>query len=88
MGSQMGNHATDGNRVMPNPASPLYQGSLSWPGKPPMGNDVAVNTVCGVGGSRNLYGKSGVQGQHGPVNPGEARAPARGFDDRGTVKKV
>ena len=38
----------------------------------PQGNEVAASTVCGVGGSRTVY-KTGVQGQHGSVNPGGPR---------------
>ena len=36
------------------------------------GNEVAAATVCGPGGSRNVY-RTGVQGQHGSVNPGNPR---------------
>jgi hypothetical protein len=85
--------SAQGNKSMERPPS-NYRGdpwSLGMGGGPlstPLGNTVAVNTVCGVGGSRNLYGQSGVQAQHGPVNPGEARALARGFDSRGRVDKV
>jgi hypothetical protein len=44
-----------------------------------MGNKVALNVgKGGPGAGRTLYGKSGVQGQHGSVNPGQSRLGAGG----------
>jgi len=36
----------------------------------PFGNEIAVNTVCKPGGSRNLHGQAGSQRQWGDANPG------------------
>jgi hypothetical protein len=44
------------------------------------GNEVAANTVCGVGGSRTIYsaGSQSGSGGHGPANPGNPRpVPSR-----------
>jgi hypothetical protein len=45
------------------------------------GNDVAETTVCGPGGSRNIY-PSGFQALSGKVSPGEGGI--RGAADRGS----
>ena len=45
-----------------------------------LGNECAVNTQCGPGGSRTVM-PAGGQGQHGPV-AGTVRPPGRSFDDR------
>jgi len=40
----------------------------------PLGNQVATNVGRGGPGTgRTLYGQSGLQGQHGPANPGNPR---------------
>jgi hypothetical protein len=76
LGEAQGSHTTgDGGGSNTN-----YRGS-PWPaGKSfqptPFGNEAAVNTVCGPGGSRNVYGKSGTQGMQGKADPGNP--PARG----------
>jgi hypothetical protein len=43
----------------------------------PFGNEIAVRTTCGPGGSRTLYGQSGSQGQHGQAAAGNAPAKNR-----------
>jgi hypothetical protein len=43
----------------------------------PLGNELSAKTVCGPGGSRNLYGQSGTQGVHGALNPGGAQTKTR-----------
>jgi hypothetical protein len=45
------------------------------------GNEVAANTVCGVGGSRTIYA-TGTQTTHGSV-AGTPKPQGRGFDQRG-----
>jgi hypothetical protein len=45
------------------------------------GNEIAANTVCKPGGSREVLPHGG-QGQHGGV-AGSPRPPGRGFDERG-----
>jgi hypothetical protein len=76
-GQQMSNHSTDSGRVLPNPATPMYGGSFGGPGSTKLGNEVALNVGGGgVGTGRVLYGQSGTQAQHGPVNPGKP-TPAR-----------
>jgi hypothetical protein len=49
--------------------------------KTKFGNEVAANTQCGPGGSREVM-RTGSQGQHGQV-AGSPRPPGRGFDERG-----
>ena len=45
----------------------------------PFGNEVALNVKGGgPGAGRTLYGQSGLQGQHGQANPGNA--PAKNTD--------
>ena len=45
------------------------------------GNEVAANTVCGVGGSRTIYasGSQSGSGGHGATNPGSPRPQGRGI---------
>jgi len=52
--------------------------------KAPYGNEVAKNTVCGVGGSRTVYarGTQGVQGSAAPGNPPPAKALWPGWEKR------
>jgi len=40
------------------------------------GNEIAANTVCGPGGSREVM-RSGSQGAHGATNPGNPRPNPR-----------
>lgn len=68
IGSSLGNHSTDRREISPNAVEKVFTGKQGI--SQPMGNTAAASTVCGPGGSRNLYGKSGVQGVHGSVNPG------------------
>jgi hypothetical protein len=50
----------------------------STPGSVPLGNAIATNGGSGgPGKGRTLYGQSGLQGQHGSVNPGNAPAKNR-----------
>jgi hypothetical protein len=75
LGSRQGNHVMEDGKTS-------YTGE-KWAGGPsfqktPFGNEVAVNTKCGPGGSRTVYGKSGMQGTHGAVNPGNA--PSKSHD--------
>jgi hypothetical protein len=70
--------ASRGNRVQiaeTGGGGKVLTGVRADPYKPPnfnpvrQGNEVAAATVCAPGGSRNVY-RTGVQGQHGSVNPG------------------
>jgi hypothetical protein len=62
------NHPTDGGgKTLRGGVEPMMSGKLVRPGQPEMGNTLAAATVCGVGGSRTLYGQAGTQSQHGPV---------------------
>lgn len=63
----MGNHSTDSGKNLRGAVEPMYGGSFGGPGSTKLGNEVATATVCGVGGSRTLYGQAGTQSQHGPV---------------------
>jgi hypothetical protein len=49
--------------------------------KTQFGNEIAANTVCKPGGSREVL-PSGGQGTHGGV-AGSKPGPGRGFDERG-----
>jgi len=81
LGQKQGNHSTDGN-VLANRGQPLF-----GPNKPisvPLGNEVSARTVCGPGGSRELM-KTGSQGVHGSVNPGQPKPAGEifpGFSSR------
>jgi hypothetical protein len=44
----------------------FFDGTFVRNGQPPLGNEVAVTTQCGVGGSRTVM-KTGSQSQHGPA---------------------
>jgi hypothetical protein len=67
IGQRQGDHVT--NRA----GSTGYRGeSLIGPKSPisePMGNEIAVATKCGPGGSREVM-RTGSQGVHGSPNPG------------------
>ena len=81
LGQAMSNHVTGdmGGRStkLPNPATPMIAGKMPGVGATKLGNEVALNVGGGgPGAGRTLYGQSGVQGQHGPVNPGKP-TPAR-----------
>jgi hypothetical protein len=67
LGQSQGNHVTNkgttsytGERLH-NPERNFHPVKL--------GNELAASTVCGVGGSRTLYGQSGSQGQYGSGGP-------------------
>jgi hypothetical protein len=77
IGSSLGDKATDHSGRLRNSVeavrgSPRPTGS---PGSFDLGNEVAARTVCKPGGSREVS-KSGSQGQHGSVNPGQPRPGA------------
>lgn len=63
LGQSMGNHSTSSGRTLRNPATPLHGGAMR---SPKLGNECAVRTVAGPGGSRTINATGG-QGQHGPV---------------------
>jgi hypothetical protein len=87
IGSAVGNHLSDGPRSATNyKGDKMVLGDLVRPGQPRMGNEVAFNTQAGPGGSRDVS-KTGSQGMHGQPT-GTPWSPGRGFDERGTVKKV
>ena len=72
LGRMLGNHTTEqGKTRNPTGARMDLYGGPSFQ-KTPFGNEVAAATVCGPGGSRNLYGKSGTNQIHGNVNPGHS----------------
>ena len=52
----MGNHTMGSGRTLPNPATPIYGAAL--PNKE-LGNERAVNTQCGPGGSRTVMPAGG-----------------------------
>jgi hypothetical protein len=79
-GSQMGNHSTDGKSVLRNPAMPLYAGVLPGVGSVPLGNQTAQEAGQGPGAGRTNYGKAGMNGSHGPVNPGQPTKKRRSFE--------
>jgi hypothetical protein len=67
-GQAQSNHVTEsGGKSTPYRGEPKFTGQNFQ--ATPFGNEVAAKTVCGVGGSRDVY-KSGSQGTHGPVAPG------------------
>jgi hypothetical protein len=86
-GLAQGNHIMERREATNYRGDKMIVGELSRPGQPRLGNEVAFTTKCGVGGSRNLYGQAGTQGQHGPV-AGEPKPVGRGFDSHSTITKV
>jgi hypothetical protein len=78
IGQSLGNHVTESGKKG-QPVEGLY-GAKRPPGSPGgvvLGNAKALDVGkggCGTG--RTLYGQSGVQGVHGPVNPGATRPGA------------
>jgi hypothetical protein len=80
-GQMHGDHVTDGHggggKVKGDWQIPKWGNAPHNAGQP-LGNQIAEQTVCGPGGSRTVYGKSGMQGTHGAVNPGNA--PSKSHD--------
>jgi hypothetical protein len=78
IGQSQGNHSTDSAKILRGGVEPVRGAALT---NHELGNECAVNTVCGPGGSRTVA-KAGTNAQHGPV-AGTVRPPGRGFDVRG-----
>jgi hypothetical protein len=78
IGSSQGNHATMKSKILPDHRADPYGGPSFRPA--PMGSTVAAQTVCGPGGSRTVM-RSGQQGTHGNVNPGDPRPTRRSVAD-------
>jgi hypothetical protein len=77
IGVAQGSHVMDRRKDSPYRGDPL-RGALRPPGTPGsvrLGNELAAKTVCGPGGSRNLYGQSGTNQQYGAP---AGTAPAKG----------
>jgi hypothetical protein len=77
LGQSQGSHVTRGEES-------TYRGDALFTGRglnpTPYGNEVAANTVCGVGGSRTIYSAGSQSGSsgHGSANPGNPRpTPSR-----------
>src|SRR5215472_1093269 len=71
LGQHVGDKATHGNsKGTGYRGEPLHNNKSFQP--TPFGNEIAANTVCGPGGSREVM-RSGGQGLHGDVNPGQPR---------------
>jgi hypothetical protein len=73
IGQSMGNHATQSGRILTRAVEPVRGGPIPGVGSIKLGNEVARNVGkggCGTG--RTLYGQSGTQGTHGPVNLGRS----------------
>jgi hypothetical protein len=66
-----GDGGSTGYRGEPRSLTPSFQPTQ-------FGNELAVNTKCGPGGSRTIYGKSGTQGMQGRPDPGNA--PSKSTD--------
>ena len=73
VGQALGNHATDGTRIMKGVAVTTVGAPI---GGTKLGNAVAASTVCGPGGSRSVMA-TGSQQQHGMP---EGRAAPQGRD--------
>jgi hypothetical protein len=68
LGQQTSNHSTDSGEKLPNPATPLYGGSMPGVGATKLGNETALNVGGGGPGiGRTLYGQSGTNQQYGPA---------------------
>lgn len=68
LGSMKGNHAMDRGDV---PAKLTPMQTVKPPISVPLGNQVAGNVGAGGPGAGRTVMRSGSQGQHGAVNPGE-----------------
>jgi hypothetical protein len=80
IGTSWGNHSTAlGGQNSQYTGERLHNSRTFQPTR--FGNEIAANTVCKPGGSREVMG-SGSQGQHGGV-AGSPRPQGRGFDERG-----
>ena len=66
LGSNIGNHATDGRSKLPYRGEAMRDGKVPAGGAVALGNAVAAATKCGVGGSRTIYA-TGSQGKPGPT---------------------
>jgi hypothetical protein len=88
-----GQHQGEGRVTSKSYATPMMDGSGFK--KVPLGNELTTNVgKGGPGAGRTLYGKSGMQGQHGPSAPGAkdysvdvpATAPSqRSLSEKGRV---
>lgn len=65
-GEAIGNHVTDGRTKLGYRGEPFRNGKALIGATIPLGNEVAAKTVCGVGGSREVF-KAGSQGQSSPT---------------------
>jgi hypothetical protein len=72
IGTSIGNHITGKGKVLRSTVRDIDAGRGYSPPVGPSDNVAAV----GVGGSRNIY-RTGVQGRHGGVNPGNPRPNAQ-----------
>ena len=84
--AQVGNSRGDrAQNALEGGGGTILRGVRADPYKPPnfnpvrQGNEVAAATVCGPGGSRQVY-KTGTQQTYGPI-AGARRSPGRSFDD-------
>jgi hypothetical protein len=71
IGTSRGDHSTESGRRLRGDVEKV-RGELKpagGPGGVKLGNEVAKTTVCGPGGSRQVYAQ-GTQSMHGPANPG------------------
>jgi hypothetical protein len=66
IGSNIGNHSTERSKILTGGVEPVRGRDLVRPGQPKLGNELAVSSVCGPGGSREVM-RSGSQGQTGPA---------------------
>src|SRR6516165_4872055 len=73
LGNMQGSHVTRGEESSYR-GEPLHSGQSFNPTK--YGNEIAANTVCKPGGSRNVYA-SGSQGMQGGTNSGSPRPQGR-----------
>ena len=69
IGTSIGTHVTEKRKETDYRGVPVFGGDV-MPSK--FGNQIAAATVCGPGGSRNIY-RTGVQGQHGNAVQGGPR---------------
>ena len=67
LGQAMSNHATDSGKVLRNPATPMYGGSMPGVGATKLGNEVALNVGSGGPGAGRTVQHCGTQSQYGAV---------------------
>jgi hypothetical protein len=82
MGTARGNHVTEqGSSTGRADQTPIFDGSFTRPGQPPLGNAKALDVGGGGPGKGYVqYGQAGTQQQYGSANPGNPTPKRNSFE--------